>query len=122
MVGEGVKNRRSWAETYRREAAILSPARMVAPTWRTVKARLSLIDQRVQAVRREDAKAVRSLDATPGEYAATRSLEGVQIDHTQVDVIVVDEQHRQGNGPCASHGGASDPAAGCVSWPISQSR
>lgn len=66
-----------------------------APTWRTVKARLSLIDQRVQAVRRGDAKAVRSLDATPGEYTATRPLEVVQIDHTQVDVIVVDEQSRQ---------------------------
>jgi putative transposase len=43
-----------------------------APTWRTVKARLSLIGQRVWAVGREDTKAVRSLDAIPGEYAATR--------------------------------------------------
>jgi putative transposase len=47
-------------------------------------------------VRRKDTKAVCSLDATPGEYAATRPLEVVRTDHTQVDVIVVDEQHRQG--------------------------
>ena len=66
-----------------------------APTWRTVKARLSVVDQRVRAVRRADAKALRSLDATPGEFTATRPLEVVQIDHTQVDVIVVDEQSRQ---------------------------
>jgi putative transposase len=66
-----------------------------APTWRTVKARLSLIDLRVRAARRGDAKAVRSLDAAPGEYTATGPLEVVQIDHSQVDVIVVDEQSRQ---------------------------
>ena len=57
-----------------------------APTWRTVKARLRLIDQRVQAVRRKDAEALRAMTATPGEYTASRPLELVQIDHTQVDV------------------------------------
>lgn len=67
-----------------------------APTWRTVKARLLLIDQRVRAVRRGDAAAVRIMDATPGEYTASRPLEVVQIDHTQVDIIVVDEQSRHG--------------------------
>lgn len=66
-----------------------------APTWRTVKSRLLLIDQRVQAVRRGDATAARAMNATPGEYPASRPLEVVQIDHTQVDVIVVDEQSRE---------------------------
>jgi putative transposase len=66
-----------------------------APTWRTVKARLLLIDQRVQAVRRKDAEALRAVTPTPGEYTASRPLEVVQIDHTQVDVIVVDEQSRE---------------------------
>ena len=32
---------------------------------------------------------------TPGEYTAARPLEIVQIDHTQVDIIVVDEQSRK---------------------------
>ena len=57
-----------------------------APTWQTVKARLRLIDQRVQAVLRKDAEALRAMTATPGEYTASRPLELVQIDHTQVDV------------------------------------
>ena len=57
-----------------------------AATCCTFKARLSLVDQRVRAVRRGNARAIRSLDATPGEYTATRPLEVVQIDHTQVDV------------------------------------
>ena len=39
--------------------------------------------------------ALRAVDPTPGEYTASRPLEVVQIDHTQVDVIVVDEQSRE---------------------------
>lgn len=66
-----------------------------APTWRTVKSRLLLIDQRTRAVRRGDAGAVRAMAATPGEYTASRPLQIVQIDHTQVDVIVVDEHSRK---------------------------
>lgn len=66
-----------------------------APTWRTVKSRLLLIDQRDRAARRGDAKALRATVPTPGEYAAARPLEVVQIDHTQVDIIVVDEQSRE---------------------------
>ena len=66
-----------------------------APTWRTVKARLRLIDQRMQAMRRKDTDAIRAMTPTPGEYTAVRPLEVVQIDHTQVDVIIVDEQSRE---------------------------
>jgi putative transposase len=66
-----------------------------APTWRTVKSRLLLIDPRVRAVRRGDTAAARTMDPTPGEFVASRPLEVVQIDHTQVDVIVVDEQSRE---------------------------
>ena len=64
------------------------------PTWRTVKARLDLIDPRAKAVLRRDIEAVRATEPTPNEYASSRPLEIVQIDHTQVDVIVVDEQSR----------------------------
>ncbi len=66
-----------------------------APSWRTAKSRLLAIDPRVRAVRRGDAKAIGAITPTPGEYIATRPLELVQIDHTQVDVIVVDEQSRE---------------------------
>src|SRR5262249_4326815 len=66
-----------------------------APSWRTAKSRLLAIDPRMRAVRRGDAKAIGAITPTPGEYIATRPLELVQIDHTQVDVIVVDEQSRE---------------------------
>ena len=36
--------------------------------------------------------------AVPGEFTASRPLEVVQIDHTQVDVIVVDAVSRQSTG------------------------
>lgn len=47
-----------------------------APTWRTVKSRLLLIDQRVRAVRRGDVTAARAMEATPGEYTARRQWVG----------------------------------------------
>lgn len=65
------------------------------PTWRTIRARLFLIEARIRALRRGDNKAIHATEPTPGEYAAHCSLEVVQIDHTQVDVIVVDEQNRK---------------------------
>ena len=46
-------------------------------------------------MRRKDAVSLRAVTPTPAEYTATRPLEVVQIDHTQVDVIVVDEQSRE---------------------------
>lgn len=66
-----------------------------APSWRTAKARLLQIDQRTRASRRGEATVIRAMHATPGEYTATRPLEIVQIDHTEVDVIIVDEQSRE---------------------------
>jgi len=42
------------------------------PTWRTVKARLDLIDPRAKAVLRRDIEAVRATEPTPNEYASSR--------------------------------------------------
>jgi putative transposase len=69
-----------------------------APTWRTVKARLLLIDERTRASRRGETDLIRSQKATPGEYEVSRPLQVVQIDHTQVDVIVVEEGSRESAG------------------------
>ena len=66
----------------------------VPPTWRTVKARILEIDAITRARRRGDPEPLRATNPTPGEYVASRPLEIVQIDHTEVDVIVVDEQSR----------------------------
>jgi len=35
------------------------------------------------------------MEPAPGEYTATRPLQIVQIDHAQIDVIVVDDQSRE---------------------------
>jgi putative transposase len=62
------------------------------PNWRTVKQRLLEIDLRTRAKRRGDAAVLKATTATPGRYTASRPLEVVQIDHTKVDLIVVDEE------------------------------
>lgn len=62
------------------------------PNWRTIKQRLLEIDLRTRARRRGDAAVLKATTATPGRYTAAKPLEVVQIDHTKVDVIVVDEE------------------------------
>jgi putative transposase len=66
-----------------------------APTWRTVKARLLRIDERTRATRRGETGLVRARIATPGAYEVTRPLQVVQIDHTQVDIMIVDQASRE---------------------------
>ncbi|ESX09817.1 hypothetical protein X767_32630 [Mesorhizobium sp. LSJC264A00] len=70
-------------------------AKVPLPDRRTVVARVRAIPERLRAVRRGDGNALKAVTATPGELVARRPLEIVQIDHTQVDVTVVDEEHRQ---------------------------
>jgi putative transposase len=65
------------------------------PNWRTIKARLVDIDVRAKARKRGETALLKSAIAVPGEYHAARPLEIVQIDHTKVDIIVVDEQTRE---------------------------
>ncbi len=48
-----------------------------------------------KARKRGDAALLKSTIAVPGEYRSSRPLEIVQIDHTRVDLIVVDEQTRE---------------------------
>ena len=65
------------------------------PDRRTVKARVDAIDRRVRALKRRDKKGITATRAVPGEYTAVRPLEVVQIDHTQVDLFLVDEITRK---------------------------
>lgn len=62
------------------------------PNWRTIKQRVLDIDLRTRARRRGETDMMKRTEATPGSYAASRPLEIVQIDHTRVDVIVIDEE------------------------------
>jgi putative transposase len=65
------------------------------PDRRTIKARVDRIDRRTVALKRKDAKGVKATKAVPGQYVTSRPLEIVQIDHTEVDVFLVDETTRK---------------------------
>jgi putative transposase len=64
------------------------------PDRRTVKARVDEIERRVAAHKRRDAAAIKATTPVPGQYKASRPLEVIQIDHTLVDLVVVDEETR----------------------------
>ena len=67
-----------------------------APCWHSLRARIDRVDPAEIARAREGAKAARDrFQPVPGEYVAERAYEVVQIDHTLVDVIVVDRASRQ---------------------------
>ena len=61
------------------------------PSWDAIKARVAREDERLLLQDREGAEAARARFApVVGEYRASHALEVVQIDHTKVDVFVVD--------------------------------
>ena len=62
-------------------------AELPLPDRRTIKARVDRIDRRVAALKRQDSKGVKATKAIPGQYVASRPLETVQIDHTEVDLF-----------------------------------
>ena len=66
------------------------------PSWRAIKRRILRLDARTKLARREGATAARAV-FTPvvEEYKSSGPLDVVQIDHTTVDLIVVDEVSRQ---------------------------
>ena len=66
------------------------------PSWRAIKLRIQRLDTRTKLTRREGAAAARAI-FTPvvDEYQSAGPLAVVQIDHTTVDLIVVDEVTRQ---------------------------
>ncbi|MEQ8933963.1 MAG: Mu transposase C-terminal domain-containing protein [Nitratireductor sp.] len=67
-----------------------------APSWHAVKARIATMDPAELARAREGSKAARDrFRPVPGEYTAECAFDVVQIDHTLVDVIVVDRQYRR---------------------------
>ena len=65
------------------------------PNWRTIKARVENIDLKTRGKKRGELDVLKATTAVPGQYRASRPLEVVQIDHTRVDVFVVDEGTRE---------------------------
>ena len=67
-----------------------------APCWTSLRDRVAALDPAQLAAAREGAKAARNLyHPVPGTYHVEGIFEVVQIDHTLVDVIVVDRAYRQ---------------------------
>ena len=67
-----------------------------APCWQSLRARIDRLDPAEVARAREGPEVVRDqFRPVPGQYAADCAFDVVQIDHTLVDVIVVDRAFRQ---------------------------
>lgn len=67
-----------------------------APCWATLRDRVAAMNPAELTAAREGAKVARSqFRPVPGTYRVDRAYEVVQIDHTLVDVIVVDRVHRK---------------------------
>ncbi len=74
----------------------MQSAKLRAPARNTVALRIAGLDPLKATRRREGQDASRSLQGVGGEPpAVTAPLEQVQIDHTVIDLIVVDERDRQ---------------------------
>lgn len=67
-----------------------------APNWRTIQSRIHGRDAERRARRRQDHSVLAKLVAVPGEFTSAGPLDVVQIDHTPVDVFVVDAEDRLG--------------------------
>ncbi|SCB52208.1 Mu transposase C-terminal domain-containing protein [Rhizobium lusitanum] len=69
---------------------------LAAPSWKAVKVRIDQADRQKLTKAREGAPASRQrFSAVVGEYSAEHAMEIVQIDHTLVDLFVVDAVNRQ---------------------------
>ena len=69
---------------------------VAAPSRKAIQTRVASIDRRVLVGAREGAKAARDgFKPVVAEYRADHALHIVQIDHTPVDVFVVDAVHRR---------------------------
>ncbi len=70
-------------------------AGLKSPADNTVRARIEALDRHRKTLRRGGKKAAQRFEATPGAFPEGNfPLEVVQIDHTQLDLIVVDSEHR----------------------------
>ena len=102
IIDESIRNffltreRPRLADLMRQIASACQSRHLPAPNFRTVKRRLAALDPSVVMRKREGAKAANAAFKSVGVFNRTlQALELVQIDHTPVDVIVVDERDRR---------------------------
>jgi putative transposase len=82
-------------EVVRRVGLRCSAEGLRQPSRKAILARVRALDaRRVAKARLQSSEAAALYDPVPGTYKVDRALDVVQIDHTRVDVIVVDETHR----------------------------
>lgn len=90
------KQKRSLAAFHRDVARVCKAQNLRVPARNTVALRIAGLDPLKTTRRREGQDASRRLQGVGGEPpAVTEPLEQVQIDHTVIDLIVVDERDRQ---------------------------
>ncbi len=90
------KQKRSLAAFHREVARACKAQNLRVPARNTVALRIAGLDPLKTTRRREGQDAARDLQGAGGEPpAVTAPLEQVQIDHTVIDLIVVDERDRQ---------------------------
>lgn len=101
VIGEAIRThylsrqRRSVAAVYREVARLCRLRGLPVPSRGSLVRRIGQVDPVKQVGRREGADAVRARRSAGGVVPPVRHvLDQVQIDHTPVDVIVVDERHR----------------------------
>jgi len=80
----------------RKVQALCDEAGVRPPSKNTIRNRLAKLDEYTKLKKRYDKGSARDrFKPSPGHFEATYPLEYVQIDHTKVDIILVDEEHRQ---------------------------
>ena len=90
------KQKRSLAAFHREVALVCKTHKLRVPARNTVALRIAALDPLKTARRREGQDASRDLQGVGGvPPAVTLPLEQIQIDHTVIDLIVVDERDRQ---------------------------
>jgi len=89
------RQKRSMAAVHRELARICRSRGWRVPSRGTLARRVAMLDPVRAATSRQSADAARALHSAGGvPPAVTGLLEQVQIDHTVVDLVVVDERHR----------------------------
>lgn len=90
------KQKRTLTALHREVAQACKAQKLRVPARNTVALRIANLDPLKTACRREGQDASRSLQGAGGvPPAVTAPLEQVQIDHTVIDLIIVDERDRQ---------------------------
>ena len=95
-----IPERPSFAALVRESRRRFLEQQLPAPAYRTVRRRLETLDARLVTAKREGSKKARELYGPVGvsSLRAELPLDLLQIDHTLMDVAVVDREHRQSIG------------------------